>query len=171
MHSAFSSAPILRENRGNGGESVCETDSIDSSSEVDKSDVQSTKSESSLPSQSSAGENSRRNKGDGVMHKMVNMEEIQAKEEDLPTLFSSDELKQIEQQFKLNVLNKDDSLLQLDDPSPYLYPTAKTIPLPEVKSLDCRVVDKKRLEERQQILNALRRPYHPLLYSTIELSP
>ena len=92
MHSAFSSAPILRENRGNGGESVCETDSIDSSSEVDKSDVQSKKSESSLPSQSSAGENSRRNKGDGVMHKMVNMEEIQAKEEDLPTLFSSDEL-------------------------------------------------------------------------------
>lgn len=79
--------------------------------------------------------------------------------------------KQIEQQFKLNVLNKGDALLQLDDPSPYLYPTAKTIPLPEVKSLGCRVVDKKRLEERQQILNALRRPYHPLLYSTIELSP
>ena len=71
---------------------MCETDSIDSSSEVDKSDVQSTKSESSLPSQNSAGEDSRRNKGDDVMHKMVNMEEIQAKEEDLPTLFSSDEL-------------------------------------------------------------------------------
>ena len=92
MHSAFSSAPILRENRGNGGESVCEIDSIDSSSEVDKSDVQSTKSESSLPSQSSANENSRENKGDDVMHETVNLEEIQAKEEDLPTLFSSDEL-------------------------------------------------------------------------------
>ena len=92
MHSVFSSAPAPRENRGNGGESVCETDSIDSSSEVDKSDVQSTKSESFLPSQSSVSEKGRRNKGDAAIHEMVNMEEIQAKEEDLPTLFSSDEL-------------------------------------------------------------------------------
>ena len=92
MHSVFSSAQTLRENRGNGGESVCETDSIDSSSEVDKSDVQSTKSESSLPSQSSANENSRENMGGDAMHETVNLEEIQAKEADLPTLFSSDEL-------------------------------------------------------------------------------
>ena len=79
--------------------------------------------------------------------------------------------KQIEQQFQLNVLNKNDTQPRLDDPSPYLYHNVKTIPIPEVKSLDCRVVDKKRLEERQQVLNALRRPYHPLLYCTIELSP
>ena len=92
MHSAFSSAPAPIENRGNGGESVCEADSIDSSSEVDKSDVQSTKSESSLPSQSSVGENGRENKGNDEMHEAVNLEEIQAKEEDLPTLFSKDEL-------------------------------------------------------------------------------
>lgn len=92
MHSVFSPAPTPREHRGNGGESVCETDSIDSSSEVDKSDVQSTKSESSLPSQSTVSEKGRRNEGDAVIHEMVNLEEMQAKEEDLPTLFSSDEL-------------------------------------------------------------------------------
>lgn len=92
MHSVFSSAQTLMENQGNGGESVCETDSIDSSSEVDKSDMQSTKSESSLPSQSSANENSRENKGGDAIHETVNLEEIQAKEADLPTLFSSDEL-------------------------------------------------------------------------------
>ena len=185
MQSSFMLVRDPMESQRNEGDSMQATDSINSSCKADMSDMQSTNSESTLSSQSSLSEMHEReaNKGEKMRRRngAVNLDEIQAKEEDLPTLFSKEELymcvisvtnrKQMEQQFKLNILNKDDALPQLDDPSPYLYHNTKAIVLPEVKTLDCRVIDKKRLEERQRVLNALHRPYHPLLYTTIELSP
>ena len=79
-------------------------------------------------------------------HTPVTYDEIQAKEQDLPSLFSKDELllcddavtyrEQIERSFLLNVVNKNDLPPRLDDPAPFLHSSANSIPIPEVKIVD-----------------------------------
>lgn len=59
--------------------------------------------------------------------------------------------------------------MQLDDPTPYLYKESDRL-VPQLthalQSISCSIVDKQVLQKREQVLQSLRRPYHPLFYTT-----
>ena len=177
MQSPSSVATSAEETQREDPESSLDTESLLSTYMQNASARQSLGSESSLSSQSTTLPERTAPDLNAVAHTPVTYDEIQAKEQDLPSLFSKDELllcndavthrEQIERSFLLNVVNKNDLPPRLDDPAPFLYSSADSIPVPEVKRVDCRLVDKSRLREREQVLEALHRPYHPLLYSSL----
>lgn len=177
MQSPSSVATGAEETQREDPESSLDTESFLSTCIQNASARQSLGSESSLSSQSTTLPERAAPILNAVPHTPVTYEEIQAKEQDLPSLFSKDELllcddsvthrEQIERSFLLNVVNKNDLPPRLDDPAPFLHSSADSIPIPEVKRVDCRLVDKNRLREREQVMEALHRPYHPLLYSSL----
>lgn len=71
---------------------------------------------------------------------------------------------QLKEIYTLNATNE--KKINLEDPTPYLFKESGRISKPIVATIDCTIVDKQRLEQQQVILEALNRPYHPLLYTS-----
>ena len=73
---------------------------------------------------------------------------------------------QLKDIFKLNITNN--TRIKLEDPTPYIFVESEIPSDPPVQTVNCRIIDKTMLEKRQNVLNHLNRPYHPLLYTTFE---
>ena len=65
------------------------------------------------------------------------------------------------------VLNADKLDSLLDDPSPWIHSELPSIKKPALREMECVIVDKRRLKRRQEVLEALSKPYHPLFYTTM----
>lgn len=63
--------------------------------------------------------------------------------------------------------NAQDVASLLDDPTPFIYSELQAVKAPAVREVECVVIDKQRLEKREEVLRSLSRPYHPLFYTTV----
>lgn len=108
----------------------------------------------------------------------ISREDIEKEEKDLKEVFSPEELYFVsfrcyiysEQLWNCSipkVRNAQDVSSLLDDPTPFIYTDSQSIKVPAAREVECVVVDKQRLEKREEVLKSLSRPYHPFFYTTV----
>ena len=118
-------------------------------------------------------------KEDTLSVSSISREDIEKEEKDLKEVFSPEELfflvaipviirsEQLWNCTIPKVRNAQDVASLLDDPTPFIYSESQAVKAPAVREVECVVIDKQRLEKREEVLRSLSRPYHPLFYTTV----
>jgi hypothetical protein len=56
---------------------------------------------------------------------------------------------------------------QLENPDPYLYSEVAKVKIPDKNIVPCRIINKDNIKLYNQMVHDLKRPYHPLLYTSM----
>ena len=131
-------------------------------------------SSSSLPSQTLSDDCATKDELRGPDSRL-SFEALEEMDKDFELFFSKEEMyvhsiftfprERIRRSYLLHPINPTSPTLE--NVTPYLYSEAERDNVPSRQVLNVKIIDKTRLQKRLEALELLKRPYHPLLYSSV----